>query len=199
MNAIHLGRILLAVLAVGIALNAAVYFVVSWEDIPFSSQAQAYADLGWIVQAHIGGGGVALALGALQFFPAIRRAVGWHRGIGRVYVGAVLIGGLAGFPVALEAHGGVSNTVAFSLLALFWLYSTAMAFLAIRGGDVASHRMWMTRSYALTFAAVTLRLELLLLQGVAGLSFDEAYSIVPWSCWVLNLVVVEWFVQTKRA
>ncbi len=53
---------------------------------------------------------------------------------------------------------------------MFWLYTGAQAYLSIRRRDVVAHRRWMIRNYALTFAAVTLRLELGLLQ-VSGLNF----------------------------
>ena len=68
-----------------------------------------------------------------------------------------------------------------------------MAFLSIRAGDVTRHRQWMVRSYALTLAAVTLRIQLPFYQAVLGLSFDDAYAIVAWFCWIPNLVVAEWF------
>ena len=64
-----------------------------------------------------------------------------------------------------------------------------MAFLAIKRGDVETHRRWMTRSYALMFAAVTLRLELPLLASNFG--FDDGYRVVSWLCWVPNVLVAE--------
>jgi hypothetical protein len=52
------------------------------------------------------------------------------------------------------------------------------------------HRRWMFRSFALTFAAVTLRIYLPLVQ-IAGLDFLPAYRAIAWLCWVPNLVVIE--------
>jgi hypothetical protein len=59
----------------------------------------------------------------------------------------------------------------------------------------------MIRNFALTYAAVTLRLWLALLiagQGVfatgqfdAGAAFTNAYVIVPFLCWVPNILVAE--------
>ncbi len=51
----------------------------------------------------------------------------------------------------------------------------------------------MTRSYALTLAAVTLRIWLPMSQ-VAGIPFADAYQVVAWLCWVPNLVVAEWLI-----
>jgi hypothetical protein len=54
----------------------------------------------------------------------------------------------------------------------------------------------MYRSYALTLAAVTLRIYLPLFQ-VAGYGFDVAYPLISWIAWVPNLLIVEWFVLTR--
>lgn len=62
---------------------------------------------------------------------------------------------------------------------------------AIRRGEVAVHRRWMIRAFALTYAAVTLRLWPAVLVPVLGGDFRAAYLIVPFLCWVPNLVVTE--------
>jgi hypothetical protein len=58
--------------------------------------------------------------------------------------------------------------------------------------DIAAHRVWVLRSYALIFAAVTLRLELPLLAVAFG-DFLPAYRTVAWLCWVPNLLWTEWY------
>ena len=56
----------------------------------------------------------------------------------------------------------------------------------------------MIRSYALTLAAVTLRIYVPV--GLAlGVPFADAYQAISWLCWVPNLVVAEWFVLRRRA
>ena len=55
----------------------------------------------------------------------------------------------------------------------------------------------MVRSYALTFAAVTLRLWLSALTG-AGVPFFEAYAAVAWLSWLPNLAAVEVFRKFRR-
>ena len=51
----------------------------------------------------------------------------------------------------------------------------------------------MLRSYALTLAAVTLRLYLPISQ-MLGLPFGPSYQVISWLAWVPNLLVVELFV-----
>ena len=82
----------------------------------------------------------------------------------------------------------------FAALGVAWIGATSAAWLRIRQGDVAGHRAWMTRSFLLTLAAVTLRLYLPL-AGLLGLPFDTSYALVSWMCWVPNLVLAEVIVR----
>ena len=58
---------------------------------------------------------------------------------------------------------GLLGFFGFGSLAVLWVAFTLTAYRAIRRRDVASHRAWMMRSFALTYAAPTLRLWLVLL------------------------------------
>ena len=56
----------------------------------------------------------------------------------------------------------------------------------------------MYRSYALTLAAVTLRIYMPLSLAL-GIGFEDAYRVVSWLCWVPNLVFVEaWLLPRAR-
>jgi hypothetical protein len=55
----------------------------------------------------------------------------------------------------------------------------------------------MIRSYALTFAAVTLRIWLPLGQ-VLHFDFVEAYRVIAWLCWVPNLLAAEWILNNLK-
>ena len=83
-----------------------------------------------------------------------------------------------------------------ALLALCWVGTTWVAYLQIRRGNVDVHRAWMVRSYALTLAAVTLRIEIPLFL-LSGISFEEAYPVIAWLCWVPNLLVAEWLIIAR--
>ena len=91
------------------------------------------------------------------------------------------------------ADGGLAAKLGFFLLAVAWLVSGWQAYAAIRRGDVTTHQLWMTRNFALTFAAVTLRLYLGLMTGPLNLEFAEAYPVVAWLCWVPNLIIADWW------
>lgn len=141
---------------------------------------------------HVFASVLALALGPLQFIMRLRTArPGLHRWSGRIYLGfGVLLGGSAGMFVAANAFGGPIARAGFACLAAAWLFSGFKAYRAIRTGEIASHRRWMVRNFALTFAAVTLRLWLPAMIS-AGISMQMAYPLVAWLCWVPNLIIAE--------
>ena len=144
------------------------------------------------IYTHVFASVVALTLGPFQFSSRLRAShVQLHRWCGRAYLGVgVLLGGLSGLYMSFHAFGGVAARLGFGCLALAWLFTGLRAFLAIRRRDVASHRRWMVRNFALTFAAVMLRLYLPA-SMVAGADFQIAYAVIAWLCWVPNIVVAE--------
>jgi len=151
------------------------------------------AEMPVAVLGHVSGGAVALFVGAFQMNAGLRaRFLQIHRWLGRVYVVAVLVGGLGGLGMATRSQGGLVTHIGFGLLAVLWLATTAAAYRQIRRGDQANHRRWMLRSYALTFAAVMLRVYLPIALA-AGVPFIDAYQAIAWACWVPNLLVVEWW------
>jgi uncharacterized membrane protein len=148
---------------------------------------------------HVVGGGFALIAGGFQFSTRLRRrAPALHRWLGRFYLMVVLFGAIGGAALATIATGGLVARVGFFLLAILWLWSGTAAYLAIRRRDIDTHRRWMVRNFALTFAAVTLRLHLPMLQFGFDVPFDAAYPVVAWLAWVPNLVVAEWVILANR-
>ncbi len=184
---------LLALLVAGYAGTA---LVAPSLRVPFVEDL--FANLPVAVSVHLAGGVIALVLGAFQVNSRLRsRFLSIHRWSGRMYVFAVLVGGVAGFVLALDSFGGLVTHFGFGLMAICWVGTTLNAYRHIRRGDLVAHRAWMLRSYALTLAAVTLRIYLPLSQ-IAEIDFESAYPVVSWLCWVPNLLVVEWFVLARN-
>src|ERR1043166_3009348 len=131
---------------------------------------------------HLAASAVALAIGPLQHNSRIRGGfLNLHRWLGRAYVIAVILGGSAALALATVSQGGLPAHMGFGALAVLWLCATAVAYRQVRRGDQVSHRRWMIRSYALTFAAVTLRIYLPVSVAV-GLPFEPAYQTIAWLC-----------------
>jgi len=145
--------------------------------------------------AHITLASVALALAPFQVWRSFRaKRPALHRWMGRTYGVMVLLAGVAGLSLALGTQAGPVAAWGFGLLAIAWLGTTGWGILQARAGQIASHRRWMIRSVALTFAAVTLRLYLLV-PPLTGIDFALAYQAISWLCWVPNLIVAEWILR----
>lgn len=152
--------------------------------------ANAFARYG-VLTVHAGFAATALLIGPLQFFERIRLSQPrWHRRIGTAYVICCLAGGAAGLALALGTTEGPVATAGFGSLAIVWIGVTGNAWRLARARDFLRHRRWMVRSYALTFAAVTLRIYLPLIP-VTHLDPDWSYRAISFLCWVPNLAVAE--------
>jgi uncharacterized membrane protein len=137
---------------------------------------------------HTGLGGLALLVGFSQFFKKLRlKRLKLHKTLGKIYVISVLISGTTGLYIAYYATGGIISITGFSALAILWLYTTIMAYTSVKKGNVDAHQRWMICSYALCFAAVTLRIYLGLSVAL-GIAFLTSYPIISWLCWVPNLM-----------
>lgn len=192
-------HILFYVLAVAIGLYPIlVPFIPKDQGLLSSKTAELLGDPFWrsAFFTHISLGGIALLAGMTQFSNKLRnRNPSRHRLLGKIYVGACLISGMAGLYIAQFATGGWIARLGFTLLALAWLITTWTAWRRILLRDTDAHQRWMIRSYALTFAAVTLRLWLPLFTGVFSMDFIPAYQIIAWLCWVPNLLIGEWMIR----
>lgn len=188
------GFVLMVILAVGVAGVSARYLAT---DSPMADAMRPHLDARPIAfLTHVVGGIAALLLGAFQFVTRLGVRRKWHAAAGRIYVLACLASGAGGLITAWHSSAGPIATAGFSGLAVAWLASTTMGFLAIVGGRVAEHRRWMLRSYALTLAAVTLRIMLPLVP-VLGIDFVAAYQAISFLCWVPNLILAEvWIART---
>ncbi len=59
--------------------------------------------------------------------------------------------------------------------------------------DFVAHERWMIRSFALTFAAVILRIYL----PFAG-DLVTGYTAIAWLCWIPNLVVAKIWIRLRE-
>jgi len=138
--------------------------------------------------------------GAFQFSAALRRRrPRWHRAAGRLLV-------LVGLVVALSAlwltlfH---PRTEGGDLLYLFRLLagsgmavSLVLGYTAIRRRDIARHRAWMIRAYALALGAGTQVFTLGIGEPVFGVS-DRSIALLQGAGWGINLAVAEWIIRRR--
>jgi uncharacterized membrane protein len=140
----------------------------------------------------------ALLVGPFQFLPRLRaRSPKVHRAIGKTYVVACLAGAPAGLILATGTDAGPIAQWGFGTLSVLWFAATGYAFWLATQGRIAEHRRWMIRSFAMTFAAVTLRLYLPIPPMFLHMSFIEGYRAISWVSWTSNLLVAEIFLNWR--
>ncbi|MDF2119528.1 DUF2306 domain-containing protein [Roseiarcaceae bacterium H3SJ34-1] len=185
--------ILAAVASTGLALASFRYFLDAG-PMPPKIVANALA-VPWL-KIHIAGAATALLVGSFQFIHRLRRyCPPLHRWTGRLYVSACLVGGATGFVLALGTTMGPVATAGFGTLAVAWLVVTARGWLLARQRRFSEHRRWMIRSWALTIAAVNLRIYILV-AFLIGLPFDASYPVISFLAWVPNLIAAEIYLRS---
>lgn len=193
----------------GLALFIAGYSIVQY--LLFDAQKAGFVQLKLMLNAtlhsfwyivlyiHIVFGVLALVIGPFTLSSKLRvKNVKRHRLLGNIYMVSILFGGLAGLYLALNATGGWVAQLGFALLSIGWLFTMLQALVHIKQRNIQGHQKWMLRNYALTFAAVTLRIWLPLFTVLFGFNnFQYSYASIAWLCWVPNLIVMEWYIQRK--
>ena len=187
---------LLALFAVVNAVGALRYLL---PHVPFPVEMENFIQRRAALSLHALGGAVALLVGPLQFLPAFRDR-NWrrHRLLGWIYCGAVLLGWAASAWIAPHAQTGSIAASGFLALGFAWIVTTGIALRFILRGDAASHRRWMIRSFALTAAAITLRMYLPLV-FVFHWPFSIGYPAIAWLCWVPNAIAAEIYLRYRPA
>lgn len=149
---------------------------------------------------HIVTGSIVLITGVFQLSQWIRtRYPVWHRASGRVYIFIILIfTAPSGLVMAAHANGGLAAGVGFALLAVLWWFFTYKGFRNAINNQLDVHREFMLRSYALTFAAVTLRLYSFFF-ALAGFRGETIYILIAWLSWVPSLIVIEIYLRQKTS
>ncbi len=154
------------------------------------------------VVLHILSSGVYAILGAFQFAPSFRRRLpGWHRAAGRCQVLSGLLVGLSGLWMTLfYPRPADASELLFALRLLFssaMVASILLGVTTILRGDVARHRAWMMRGYAIGLGAGTQVLTLMAGELIAGPPSELNRALLMGVGWVINLAVAEWSIRRR--
>jgi uncharacterized membrane protein len=154
------------------------------------------------VVLHVLAAAIYAAAGAFQFPARLRRGhPAWHRRAGRVLVGAGLVVAGSGLWMTLfypgAPGGGLLWTVRLVVGSAMTI-SIVLGVSAIRRRDIAAHRAWMIRAYALALGAGTQVLTQGIGEGLFGIG-DLSTGLSISSGWVINAAVAEWVIRRPGA
>ena len=148
---------------------------------------------------HIVGATVYAVVGTFQFIPRFRRRHrAWHRRAGRFLAVAGLMVAASALWMTLfyQPQPGTGDL----LYVLRLIFGSAMAaclvlgIAAVRRGDIATHRAWMVRAYAIGLAAGMQ----VVTEGIGGALFGTgvlAADLAKAAGWAINLAIAEWAIR----
>jgi uncharacterized membrane protein len=140
-------------------------------------------------------GGLALLLVPLVLY---LRGTRWHRLVGRVAAGDVVVAGITAIPVAVVMPVTNMSAAGFVAQAIAWIALLALGIWNIRNGRVAAHRACMLMMAAVTSGALFFRIYLGLWKAFGVPQYFEAfYALDAWIAWGLPLVGVAIWLQLR--
>ncbi|MFD0870892.1 MULTISPECIES: DUF2306 domain-containing protein [Paenibacillus] len=154
----------------------------------------------WIfmIRIHILLAILSLLTGPLGVIRRIRvKSIRFHRWNGRLYVLSILLNFIPGVYVSFFATGGWPSTIGFLILNTLWLGTTILGYWYIKRRQVILHSRWITRSFFLCFANMTIYIIVAIAHNAMNFSYGTAYTIAVWLSWVLNLLIAELIIRQK--
>ena len=153
---------------------------------------------GWLL-LHIVGGMIALLTGPVQLWLGLDdRGMAWHRRMGIGYMTGVGVGSFGAFYLATHTDFGWVFGAGLFSLAVAWVTTTTLAYLAIKRSLAEQHKEWMIRSYVVTFAFVTFRVIQPSLQAAQIGTPLEQLAMAAWACWAVPLLIAELVIQGRK-
>jgi uncharacterized membrane protein YozB (DUF420 family) len=165
-------------------------------DSVFLQLKQAAIKTGWYMPAfycHIIGSSIILIAGLFQFSKKVYNNRPLHKVLGKLYVfGVIFFAAPGAYVMTFFINRGPIVFGSFFIQNTLWILFTFYAWRLIMKGRIDEHIQYMRRSFALAFAAVTLRLYIWLFNTL-GISIDFTfnYVLIAFASWVPNLIVAE--------
>ena len=156
-----------------------------------------------LTTVHILPGLLFVVLGPLQFRQTLRaRRPALHRRMGLVLVASGAVIGVSALVMSPQmAIGGVNETAATTLFALLFLFSLGKGFAAIRRGDVAQHREWMIRAFAIGMAVAFVRPivgAFFATSRITHLRPESFFGTAFWLGFTIQLIAAEAWINYTR-
>jgi uncharacterized membrane protein len=153
---------------------------------------------------HVLPGAVFLAVAPFQFSSRLRsRYIELHRWSGRGLVLIAFVAGSSGLYFGLlMPFSGPSEATAVAVFGGLFLAAVSRAFLAIRRRQVARHREWMIRAFAIAIGISTVRVVGAVFDVAltpAGFGAEEVFVLSIWTGWSMTLGAAEAWIRYTRS
>ncbi|WP_406830055.1 DUF2306 domain-containing protein [Pedococcus sp. KACC 23699] len=179
-------------------------------SVPDDDLAKKYVAHPWLAYGHMAPGVVYLLGAPLQLSRRFRsRSYARHRRLGRVLLGCALLSGVLSVVLGIVfAWGGGAETTATLVFGSWFVACLVLAFRAIRGGQVAQHRRWMIRAFAVGLGVATIRIWVgiftgiqigLLGMGDQTMPLRATFGIAFWLGLSMHVAFAEWWLRRTPA
>ncbi len=150
---------------------------------------------------HIIPGALFMILAPTQFIATIRENHIWfHRLSGRILVVCGFVIGITALVMSFQmAIGGANETAATFVFAVVFLFALGKAFYHVRRREIARHREWMIRMFAIGLAIATVRPIVGMFFVFTTLSPHEFFGIAFWLGFTIHLIAAEIWINYTRA
>lgn len=202
---IWVGVIFLTLIAVAAATRRTLVLLWPGQFSGGTSNPAAALDAGFarhmaLTLVHILPGALFLVLASLQFVQRIReRHLQVHRWMGRILLVDGLIVGVTALVMSFKMNiGGPNETAATTLFAIVFLICLTKAYWHIRHKEVARHREWMIRAYAVALGVATTRPIVGMFFAFRRLTPHEFFGIAFWLGFTITLLLAEAWIDYTR-
>lgn len=121
-----------------------------------------------------------------------------HRRIGRGLLGAGVLAGAFAIVFGVRfAFDGPLEASASVVFGLYFLVALGRGLVAIRRRDVATHRRWMVRAFAIALAVGTIRIWVGLLAAAGVLSFRHSFGPAFWIAFLMHALAGEIYLGSR--
>ncbi len=156
-------------------------------------QTNLYNNL--LLYSHIAFSFPALMIGPWMFHSTLRQNnLKLHRFLGKIYVIGCAYGALTVYPLAVHNQVAPLAHIGFGSMAVIWFLTTYFAYMAARHKNWVTHRRWMMRSYAMTFAFVHVNLTFKFFLDYETMNPYTMRALQSMVSWQSNLLLVELYI-----
>lgn len=196
--------IVLAVIGVAAATRRTL--VLFWPKVfagkypPAAAMDAGFARHMALTLVHIIPGALFLVLALLQFVPSIRaQHLEVHRWLGRILVVTGLVIGISALVMSFTMNiGGPNETAATTLFGILFLFCLGKAYRHIRRKEVAQHREWMIRAFAIGLGVATTRPIVGMFFAFRKLTPHEFFGIAFWLGFTITFFAAEVWIDYTR-
>lgn len=164
-----------------------------------------YVAASWLAYLHIVPGLIYLLGAPVQLWRGFReRHIRVHRLLGRIILPAGIVSGVFALAFGIPfSFGGAFQSLATAVFGSWFLFCLVRGYAAVRAREIAQHRRWMIRAFAVGIGVGTIRIWIGSLIALADISINDVFAVAFWLGLGMNVVAGEvwlWWggVQTRR-